>query len=346
MKKLSKILMSLGLCVLLAVSCIGSIAFAKSNETYDNLNYEQYTYIGDSIPFGYGLTSQEISSEAFSVGTRVEGAYTDLVGDALEAAKGTKVQAAACSGSRLIDYRILLEAGMGIDDPYTAPDDWYGMRKPERTMQLRSMGPDICSYIQNSDLVTMQVGINDITGTLINAAYATGLVDFDKLENLSSVDGILDYIATVIENLSEDSDILGNFVTTFQKELWGIVINAQVVVKDVQLLAPEDGDIVIVGYNMAAQDLRVIPGTSRSLVFDLVDSALEALNTVLKAEATKYDNVYYCAAPDADIFYEKGTTVWECLKEPRNILYGVHPNAKGHQYIAKQVLNKLEEINA
>ena len=326
---------------------LGVSAFAISAKPYKNLKYDDYTYLGDSIPFGYGLASQEVSSDPFSVGYRVEGSYTDLVGDVLEANNPKiHVQPAASSGSRLCDYRILLERGMGVKDPYERTDDWYGNRKPERTARLRTMGPEIVNWIQKSDLITLQVGINDITGLLINSAYATGLVDLNQLQSLSDVDDILAYLNFVIGNLGEDADVVGNFIRTFQKELNGILVNADVVVKDVQLLAPNDADILLVGYHMAVQDMRVLPGTQSSLVFDLIDSVLAALNAYIASRAAKYDNVYYVDAPNADVFYKKGTTVFEMLKDTDGILLGVHPNAKGHQYIAKQVLNQLEAIHA
>lgn len=344
MKKLTKLFIALALSVVMVAGTLSVAAFAVDGKPYGA--YKYYLYMGDSIPFGYGLVSQEESSDAFSVGRRVEGSYPDLVAKKLKKSNpNITIQPGACSGSRLCDYRMLLERGMGIKDPYTRANDWYGNRKPERTARLRSMGPEITSWIRQADLITMQIGINDITGLLVNSATSTGLIDIDKIQDLSSLNDILAYLEWALGNVSKDSDIFGNFIRTFQSELSGILVNTNVVVKDIQMLAPKDADIVFVGYHMAAQGLRIIPGTSRSLVFDVVDSALVALNVVLETEAAKYDNVYYCAAPDADIFYPKGTTAWECLQDTSLILWGVHPNAKGHRYIANQVLKTLKEIN-
>ncbi len=346
MKRLVKLMVALGMAIIMVAGTLSIAAFAAT-EKQPYGSYKYYTYIGDSIPFGYGLVSQEESSDPFSVGNRVKGSYPDLIGAKLEKTnKKMHVQPSASSGSRLCDYRILLERGMGIKNPYNRENDWYGNRKPERTVRLRAMGPEICGWIQQSDLITFQLGINDITGLLINSAYATGLIDLDKLQSLGGLDDVLAYLEFAVGNLAKDSDILGNFIRTFQSELNGILVNAQVVVKDIQLLAPNDADIVLIGYHMAAQGLRVIPGTNGSVIFDIVDSVLEALNTVFKVEADKYDNVYYCAAPDAEVFYPVGTTAFECLQDTSKILWGVHPNAKGHQYIAKMVLKKLKEINA
>lgn len=346
MKRTMKLITSLCLSVLLILSTLGISAFAATPKAHKNLKYKQYCYLGDSIPFGYGLVSEEFRHDPFSIGVRVQNSYPDLVGDVLEASANTKVVPAACSGSRLVDYRILLERGMGIKNPYNVKNDWYGMRHPERTTRLREMGPEICSWVSKSDLITMQVGINDITGLLANSAYATGLIDLDKIQNLSGVNDLINYLNMVIGNLSKDADVVGNFIRTFQKELNGILVNSQVVIKDVQMLAPKGADILLVGYHMPAQGLRVIPGTNRSLIFDIVDSAIEALNVDFRVEASKYDNVIFVDAPDAEVFYPKGTTAFECLQDTSYILMGVHPNAKGHKYIAKQVINKLDEINS
>jgi len=49
-------------------------------------------------------------------------------------------------------------------------------------------------------------------------------------------------------------------------------------------------------------------------------------------------------APDADIFYDDGTSLVDILKNVDGFLYGVHPDAEGHIYIAEQVLNALNNI--
>ena len=120
MKRTLKTLTSIALVVLMVLSTLSISAFAATPNKHKNLNYQKYTYLGDSIPFGYGLVSQEASSDPFSVGVRVQGSYTDLVGDVLEASNHTKVQPAASSGSRVCDYRILFERGLGYKNPMIA----------------------------------------------------------------------------------------------------------------------------------------------------------------------------------------------------------------------------------
>ena len=344
MKKLYKVLIAFGLCSVLVLTSVGA-AFAADGKSYKNLPYTYYTYLGDSIPFGYGLVSQEASSDPYSVGTRVPNSYPDLVGDVLEDVNGAHIQPAACSGARLMDYRILLERGMGVENPYDRPSDWYGNRKAERTERLRGMGPEIVRWVQQSDLVSIQAGFNDITAALVNAAYATGIVDLNKLQGLSDADAVLDYLSFALNNLEKDPDLLGNFTRTFSEEMSEMFTNAYVVIKDLQLLAPNKADILLVGYNKAVASIRVIPGTDRSLLFDLVDEAIMAFDGYFAFLATQYDNVHYVHVPDAETVYPKGTTVFDMLKDTGGILLGIHANEAGHRYIADRILDTLQEIN-
>lgn len=345
MKKNIKRIVSLAMCAVLLIGVMGVSAFAVNSEDYTELPYTCYTYLGDSIPWGYGLDPNIASGEALSVDTRVEGSYTDIVGSVLEENNGATVNPGACSGSRLSDYRTLLETGMGVENPYTHESDWYGSRHPERSAALYAKAGQICDYIRESDLVTVQVGLNDITGALVNTACATGLIDINKLKSISDAESVLDYIVGALENVSQDPDILGNVITTFSNEIMGLRENVEEITKDVVALAPDDADIVLVGYYHAVDGICVIPGTDFSFICDLIDTALVSLNDYYSAVAEEYDNVYYVEAPDASVFYTDGTTLSDMLSNIDGVLMGIHADAAGHEYIAQCVLDGLKEIN-
>ena len=191
------------------------------------------------------------------------------------------------------------------------------------------------------------MGINDITGALVNAAYATGIVDIDKLEALSSLDDVFQYLAFAIGSFKDDPNVIGNLTTTFYKEIRILQQNAKEVVKDVVKVTPKDTDILVVGYHKAVQGLRVIPGTDYSLLFSIVDDGLTTFNMFLATTTMKYENVYYVSAPDASVVYPEGTSLVDIIKTDFSFFRkGVHPDAKGHKYIAKRVLDKLVEINS
>lgn len=341
-----KKLLSIVLCAVLLLGALGVPALAVNAEDYTDLPYKNYCYLGDSISWGYGLDPNADNHDKFSVGTRVTGSFTDLVGSVLEQNNGAVVQPAASSGSRLCDYRILFERGMGVENPYDRESDWYGNRHPERTEVLRSMGPEIVSWVQEADLITLQLGINDLTAAFVNALYATGLVDLDKIQQLSLSDPstLADYLLTALTNVCQSPDILGNVIRTFNSEIVEIRANAREVLKDVVALAPE-ADVVVVGYHKAVQALRVIGGTDFSVIFDIANAALVSLNDYYASLANEYGNVYYVDAPNAEIFYPEGTHLIDIVKDIKGFLYGVHPNHAGHAYIAERVLAALEEIN-
>ena len=191
MKRSWKRLLSAALCAALLFGVLGVSALAA--DTSDG--YNCYTYLGDSISWGYGLDSSVDNHDPFNVGRRVEGSFTDLVADALEARNANMtVHPAASSGARLCDFRYLLERGMGMENPYTIEDDWYGQRHPERTERLRAMGSDVVAWVSESDLVTVQLGINDLTAALVNSLYATGIIDLNKLTAISDVSSAVDYL--------------------------------------------------------------------------------------------------------------------------------------------------------
>ena len=309
----------------------------------EGLSYNCYTYIGDSISWGYGLGVD--NHDPFNVGKRVEGSFTDLVADALEADNSAiTIHPASSSGARLCDFRYLLERGMGVENPYDIADDWYGQRHPERTERLRSMGPDVVSWVKESDLVTMQLGINDLTAALVNSLYATGIVDLNKLTAISDAASAADYLKFAMENFLKDPNLLGNLTSRFASEVEGIRTNAAEIVKDLVQLAP-DADIVLVGYHKAVQGLRVLPLTQFSPIFDIADAALVSLNDYFKSLAEQYDNVYYVDAPDAAVFYPEGTNLIDIVKDIDGFLMGVHPNAEGHAYIADCVLSELRTLH-
>lgn len=347
MSKLLKTIIAICLSAIMISSILCVSAFAAGADKYSVLPYKYYTYIGDSISWGYGINPNYDQADPYNVASRVPGAFPDLVGKKLEKINNATVFPAACSGARFCDYRILLERGMGVKNPYNVADDWYGMRKPFRTERLRNMGPEICEGLSKSDLVTIQMGINDITGALVNAAYATGIVDIDKLEALSSLDDVFQYLAFAIGSFKDDPNVIGNLTTTFYKEIRILQQNAKEVVKDVVKVTPKDTDILVVGYHKAVQGLRVIPGTDYSLLFSIVDDGLATFNMFLATTTMKYENVYYVSAPDASVVYPKGTSLVDIIKTDFSFFRkGVHPDAKGHKYIAKRVLDKLVEINS
>ena len=345
MKKAIKRTISLAMCAVLLFGALGISAFAETADGNEKLPYKCYTYIGDSIPWGYGLNRELDTGNRDNVCVRVDGAYTDIVGKVLEENNGAEVHAAASSGARASEFRSLFEIGMGVAEPYSCTEDWFGSRHPDRTEALLNKADLICGWVSESDLITVQIGINDITAMLVNSLSATGVIDLGKITAISDAESVLEYIQYALNNLREDPMVLDNVIKAFNSEVLTLRRNTAEIVKDVVTLAPEEADILLVGYHNAAQSLRIIPGTDFSIIFEIVNTAIASLNDYYAGLASQYGNVYYVSAPYASCFYPQGTDITDILADTSAVLLGIHPDAAGHEYIAQRVLATLDKIN-
>ena len=313
---------------------------------YAKLPYQCYTYIGDSISWGYGLDPADGHADPNLVCARIDGSFTDLVGKVLEAVNpDAEVYSASSSGGRMSDFRMILERGLGVEDPYTYPDDWFGNRNAVRTNALRAEWPSICEEIRKSDLVTIEAGINDLSSLLVNALEASGVIDVEKLLSISDASDVADYLANAMKNVVKSPTMLTNVTRAFNQGVQELRKNSDEVIKDVIALSP-DADVLVVGMYNATKALRVLPGSGFSPILDLIGAALVSLNDYYAELANKYDNVYYVDVPDATTIYTEGTTVLQALQNKEmSVLKGLHPDAAGHRYMADRVLAKMVEIN-
>ncbi len=349
MKSFAKRAISLAMCVLLLVGVLGVSALAEctgiDSGEYTNLPYKCYTSIGDSVPWGYGLQEEGLDTgEVETIGMRVAGAYPDLIGKVLEDNNGATVYCASSSGSRISEYRSLLETALGYENPYVHEGDAYGNRKSERAEALFNIGPQLVEQLGESDLVTVQVGFNDITAALVNVVCASGLVDINEIQNIDDAQSALEYVVNALANVGDGTQVLPDIEKAFFRELGDLRRNIDAVIGEVAQAAPEDADIIVVGYYNALSALSVIPDTE-SMLFNMLNLAVLSLNDYYSSVADKYDNVYYVAAPDVDMFYAKGTSIVDLVSDLSNVLLGIHPNAEGQEYIARTVLDSLAELN-
>lgn len=349
MKKPIKRIMSLALCMLLIFGVMGVSSFAESAginaSDYTSLPYKCYTCLGDSIPWGYGLQEEGLDTgNVRTVGMRVAGAYPDLIGKVLEQNNNANIYFASSSGSRVSEYRTLLETAMGYANPYVHEGDAYAARKPERAAALYDRGAKVVDWLGESDLVSFQAGFNDVTAALINVACASGLIDLKKIGDIEDVNSALSYIQDALGNVKSGSSMITDITNAFYRELKYIFENIDAVIGEVVAASPDDADILVVGYYNALSAFTFIPNTE-SLVFNLLNTAIPMLNDYYSSIADKYDNVYYVSTPDVEMFYPKGTTVVDMLSDVSNVLLGIHPTAEGHKYIAKTILGELKELN-
>ena len=351
MNRTTKRLTAFFLCLTMLVGALCmTVSAEKAGRDDSCLKYRYYTYVGDSVSWGYGLDEKLDPLAASSVFVPVENAFAGIVGKVLkENNPDAQVVCAACNGGRLADFRMALESGMGISDPYIYPDDVFGMRSYERTMLLQGSGDYLVDNLKKSDLVTVTLGANDLASVLVNTVCALDFVDFDKIQSLTDTASKLEYAIYAIQAAAKQKNMLGDVMDALKDGVAGLRENQAEVVKDIVGIAPDDADILLVGYFVPMDRFRLLPGTDSSFLMEILGTVFTLYNDAFEKIASEYSNVYYVDAPDADIFFEEGTLLTDALAllgtDSDSFLLGIHPNADGQKYISERVLDKLVEIN-
>ena len=337
MKQLRRIL-SLAVCVCLLAGVMSVSAFALDAEDYKNIPYKCYTYIGDSIAWGYGLDLAKDPASGDNVCSRELGAYGDLIGKVIEQKNGGTTHSAATSGARLCDYRMLLETGMGKENPYTF-SDWYGEnRAPERSQRLQDMASEICSWVSESDLITLQLGYNDIL-----AAPAFTLQGSPMMEEMQKL--VDDPNATELQLGESLKDFLTEFSRVMLDGLKSFRTNTCAIIKSINELTDGKATIVLVGYYNPYRTLRQYENSDFAPFIDAMSLAVSTMNDYYSELADVFDNVYYCDAPEVSVFFPDGMLYDEARSDGEYALYGAHPDEEGHAYVADKVLKLLDKVN-
>lgn len=342
------------LCLAMLIAAMSVSVFAgtvKGGKDYSGLKYKHYTYLGDSISWGYGLCDlSPFAAENMFI--RVKGSFGDIVGSVLEAnSDDVTVVSAACNGARLCEFRSALEKGMHVANPYVHEEDAFSARSIERSRRLvsRESGDYLVENLAKSDLITVTLGANDIAGCAIDAASKLEFLDLDKLGSLTDTKAKINYAFTAIQSIVKNTRQFKAFADTFMAEIKALNQNQKAVIRDIAKIAP-NADILVVGYFVPMDTFRLIPGTDSSLLVELFGTVLTTFNDAYESIASEYSNVFYVDAPDASIFFEEGTLFTDALltivNDKDKFLLGIHPDAEGCKYIAGRVLDKLVQINA
>lgn len=345
MGKLWKRILTLALIAVMFCTLLGVSASALGTDEYRGRNYRRYAYIGDSISWGYGLDPTVDPLAANNTFIRIKDSYTDIVGRVLEESCGTLVLPAENSGGRFCEYRVALEHGMGVENPYTYGDDWFGNRAPERTHLLMNSGVEVCAKIKDADLVTIQLGINDIAGALVNALSASGWIDMGKLTAIKDVGGVFAYVSTALTKAGNPIRIPEKVLTALNEQLALMHENTRKVLDDIVELSADDADILVIGYHDPASRLRLVPGTDYSLLLNIFGLAIQNLNDYLANLTLEYDNVYFVSILGASSFYNEGDSIFDILGDEGGMAMAIHPDIAGHAFIASRVIEKLNEIH-
>ena len=164
-------------------------AAAPAMGDYSDLGYQVYSCFGDSISAGFGLADY-VSGEKWR---HVEGSYPVMVADAL----GVKqYNSFSLSGMRTVEMRMFLEDDY-YGDKVTNHVMYYFVEDTDHTAECiekeRKMFRD---GIRNSDLISLQLGFNDVWFTMLGTAQMLG-----RGEVYTGVDDAQDAFADSVDQL-------------------------------------------------------------------------------------------------------------------------------------------------
>lgn len=314
---------ALFLSALLFISVLSAAAFAEST---GKKPYHQYTVLGDSIPAGYGPYNYEHKGYA-----RIPVSYPALVADQV----AENMIPLARTGFRTVELRYMLEDDFEGDEYLfrigkTSAEDVYRHR------------PEYRKAIAGSDLVTLEIGSNDILNYgMIRAIDASkNTVVTNKVRELLEETGDYGQALSTLLNVAGTAESLSGIVTGFVQGMaegyQNFMRNWECIMDDLYSINP-DMTLVVVGmYN----PLKTTKLTDASLVtigraFDMISAAM---NTYMK-QGSKYSNRYLFVNVSQTEIYDLPSFTNGMFMDM--LLGMVHPTINGHRFIANQILNTL-----
>jgi len=343
MKKLTKSI-SLLLCIAMTVCALSSgVSATWDIGDISTLKYTGYTYIGDSVSWGgYGLTELD-SRDPDNTFIRVTNCYGDIIGSALEKQNGAKVWSAVCAGASLCDFRYIIERSLGYENPFEHSDWFTENYDPERTVVLRSKSDVMKEALSQSNLVTIELGMNDLFCNPILTMANSGMFDSQdvKYEDYASLG---EYFAALLQSLAQNGDTAREVIKLLTDGVESFRDNMIILIDEIYEIAPEGTDIVLVGsYNLFGSMVlsKAVPGTA---LLDSLAQLFVASNKYLNNIANMYPNVYYVDIPDTEIIFPEGTVIADLLAESSGtagLIKGVHPSPEAHKYIAGRIVDLL-----
>lgn len=323
----TKKLTALLLVLVMMISLVSVSASAAPSGKYVNKGYQYYSSFGDSIAAGFNL-------EDFISGVKyrhVKGSFPVIVAEELNV---PNYEACALAGMRTVEMRMFLEDDY-YGDKVTNYVMYYFVEDTNHTAQGIADGrKKYREAIRNSDLLTLQIGFNDVWFTVLSTAQLLG-----RGEEYTGVDQAQEEMADSIDQLGltkaleEATDALLDVLaipTLVPKLLLAAVqakqqyfTNYKTILDEIYAINP-DVTIAAIGYYNPIQTFS--PGYD-----GILDADFAQMNDFVKSLEQDYENFYYVPVEDTESRFDRDHT------------FDMHPTEKGHEYIAEQVLKTLPD---
>lgn len=338
MKKTMKRLIAALIAVLTLTAVLSMSSFAATQKTVKK--YKEYTVLGDSVAAGYSHPGYDINHDYNKIEWNlVPGTYPAIVGKAT----GAKVHQLAHSGYRSTDLRALL------CNDYNG-DGMSPLRLPSINNDARHLNVDQLNVlraafqndIKKSDLITVNIGINDSTQPLM-ITMETLQADLGILG--SQMLALLDpfnYVKNTLLNLEKLTVDAQFYAALAQAELNSFRMfseNFDAIIVRIHELNP-NAKVVVVGLYNASENDTIPSGGIGIPIGDIFGSIYANMNQYMQS-----------GSPYASMGYYTFVDTWGIsshMNDPESPIYRAdnHPTLKGHQQIADRIFAVLPTKSA
>lgn len=332
MKKRLQKLPAILLAVLMMVAVLSMSSFAATRTNVKH--YKEYTVLGDSVAAGYSHPGYDMNHDYNKVEWNlVPNTYPAIIGNATKA----KVHQLAHSGYRTTDLRAILYNDYNGDgmSPLRLPS-WNNDARHLNVDQLNVLRNAFQEDIRNSDLITLNIGINDATQPLLIAVETVqrdlGILASEALAFLNPF--------TLLQETINNLALLGTdgefYVALAQAQLTAMRTfpqNFDAIVERIHALNP-NAKLVVVGMYHASENETLPQGGFGIPIGDLLGSIYQNFNAYMQS-GSPYAGKYYT--------YVDVWGISSHMNDPTSSLYRAdsHPTLTGHGQIADKILAVL-----
>lgn len=343
MSKFTKRVLSVIMALAMVLSVLSVSAFAATAKTVKS--YNEYTSLGDSIAAGFSMPeyNQKRGKYYCIEPQRITGSYPDLIAKATDA---KVMNAYASPGYRTNEIRFLLDNNYQGD---FVTQKWVATLShlDSNTMEgMNSRRPLYQNAVKNSDLITLDIGLNDtwlpVMGAIMEIIYQGDPAKSVEVMEEDAVEGVSE--GYTMEDFMSDASIIINSPKYLPKLIQALntiitlsdyTENYKAIVDRIFELNPNTTLCQISNYN----PFKDFPEDAGKVIANLAQKLLyDKMNDVKKECSQKYGDK--CKYIDVNNLPPVRCDSLAKLQQ-QGANWDPHPTAAGHQYIANQVFAAL-----
>lgn len=342
------------LAAVLALAAAAVYQYEKKNkeeaETQNDTapgTYHSYTSFGDSIAAGFSLEGYDLENSPWN---EVTGSYPSMLREDLHISKEDYAQLAHIA-FRTSEVRLVLDDSYEPDAVTKMVHD--DLSEDVNVENLRSKREFYDRSVRNADLITIGLGSNDLMLPLMLALFQIAggstkpMIDEavftqfkQKAAELGSPDAMRTYIFSALKKVNitggQVKALLGALINGYK----GFKDNYNYILKYVYSLNP-DAKVVVVGLYNPLRTMQLTDKIPLKLGW-VPGMFINAYNLYLKRLSPYADKTKFVDVKDTEVCNTFNVSDIAGTKEfAWTVIYAVHPTAKGHAYIEKQVLKAL-----